>query len=134
MTSHDAKRLTFPPHGIGDCRVRPKRLRAGSRAASASLPATTAMVDVARSCLNKLITGNEIWTGRFMTKRVTGADGELTKVIRLNAPHTSFGQAEKLGFAPDMSSQTANVPDHGSSRGKMRSARPLILASVFFSF
>jgi hypothetical protein len=67
------------------------------------------MVDVARSCLNKLITGNEIWTGRFMTKRVTGADGELTKVIRLNAPHTSLGQAEKLGFAPDMGSQTANV-------------------------
>jgi hypothetical protein len=46
----------------------------------------------------------------FMTKRVTGADGEVTKVIGLSAPHTSLGQAEKLGFAPDMDSQTANVP------------------------
>jgi len=50
--------------------------------------------------LNKLITGNEIWTGRFMTKRVTGADGEVTKVIRLNVSRTSLGQAENLALRP----------------------------------
>jgi hypothetical protein len=43
-----------------------------------------------------------------MTKRVADADGAVTTVIRLNSPHTSLGQAEKLGFAPDMGSQTAN--------------------------
>jgi len=36
--------------------------------------------------LNKLITGKEIWAGRSITKRVAGADGKLSKVIRLNAP------------------------------------------------
>jgi hypothetical protein len=48
--------------------------------------------------LNKLITGEAIWAGRSMTKRVAGADGKLSKVIRLNAPHedgrASLGQAE----------------------------------------
>jgi hypothetical protein len=48
--------------------------------------------------LNKLITGEEIWAGRSMTKRVAGADGKLSKVVRLNAPHddgrASLGQAE----------------------------------------
>jgi len=48
--------------------------------------------------LNKLIAGKEIWAGRSMTKRVADADGKLSKVIRLNAPHedgrTSLGQAE----------------------------------------
>ena len=34
--------------------------------------------------LNKLITGHEIWAGRSMTKRVVGADGKFSKVIRLN--------------------------------------------------
>ena len=36
--------------------------------------------------LNKLITGKEIWAGRSITMRVAGADGKLSKVIRLNAP------------------------------------------------
>lgn len=48
--------------------------------------------------LNRLITGKEIWAGRSMTKRVAGADGKLSKVIRINAPHEdgrgSLGQAE----------------------------------------
>jgi hypothetical protein len=48
--------------------------------------------------LTKLITGKEIWAGRSMTKRVAGADGKLTKVIHLNAPHegghASLRQAE----------------------------------------
>jgi hypothetical protein len=48
--------------------------------------------------LTKLITGKEIWAGRSMTKRVKGADGKLSKVIRLNAPHEdgrlSLGQSE----------------------------------------
>src|SRR5215831_16282933 len=48
--------------------------------------------------LNKLIAGKEIWAGRSMTKRVADADGKLSKVIRVNAPHEdgreSLGQAE----------------------------------------
>lgn len=48
--------------------------------------------------LNKLITGKEIWAGRSMTKRLTGADGKLSKVARINAPHedgrASLGQAD----------------------------------------
>ena len=35
-----------------------------------------------------------------MTKRVTGADGEVTKVIRFNIPRTCLGQTEKLGLRP----------------------------------
>ena len=37
--------------------------------------------------LNKLITGKEIWAGRSMTKRFKGADGKLSKVVRINEPH-----------------------------------------------
>jgi hypothetical protein len=37
--------------------------------------------------LNKLITSKNIWAGRSITKRVAGADGKLSKVIRLNAKH-----------------------------------------------
>jgi hypothetical protein len=36
--------------------------------------------------LNRLITGREIWAGRSITRRVEGADGKLSKVIRLNEP------------------------------------------------
>ena len=57
--------------------------------------------------LNKLITGLEIWTGRSTTKCVTGADGKLSKVIRLNAPHedgrASGGQAEIARWPHDRS-------------------------------
>ena len=48
--------------------------------------------------LTKLITGKEIWAGRSMTKRVKGADGKLSKVVRINEPHAdgraSLRQAE----------------------------------------
>ena len=48
--------------------------------------------------LNKLITGKEIWAGRSMTKRVKGADGKLSKVVRINEPRAdgraSLRQAE----------------------------------------
>jgi hypothetical protein len=57
--------------------------------------------------LNKLITGKEIWAGRSMTKRVAGADGKLSKVIRLNAPcedgRPSLGQAEIARWPHDES-------------------------------
>jgi hypothetical protein len=48
--------------------------------------------------LHQEITGRGIWAGRSMTKRVQGADGKLSKVIRINEPgpnrEESLGQAE----------------------------------------
>jgi hypothetical protein len=48
--------------------------------------------------LSQLIAGKEIWAGRSMTKRVRGADGKLSKVVRVNAPgpngERSLGQDE----------------------------------------
>jgi hypothetical protein len=48
--------------------------------------------------LTKLITGKNIWAGRSVTKRVEGADGKLSKVVRINEAHAdgraSLGQME----------------------------------------
>jgi len=41
--------------------------------------------------LNKLITSKEIWAGRSMTKRFKGADGKLSKVVRINERHEDLG-------------------------------------------
>jgi hypothetical protein len=58
--------------------------------------------------LNKLITGKEIWAGRSMTKRVAGADGTLSKVVRINEPHED-------GRASLRQSEIARWPHEDSS-------------------
>ena len=48
--------------------------------------------------LHLIITGKTLWAGRSMTKRVLGADGKKSKVIRINEPRAdgteSLGQDE----------------------------------------
>jgi hypothetical protein len=38
--------------------------------------------------LTKIIKGRDIWAGRSMTKRVEGADGKLSTVVRINEPRS----------------------------------------------
>jgi hypothetical protein len=73
------------------------RLALASRAAPSSRTSSQCCRFARAYCADRC-SGKEIWAGRSMTKRVVGADGKLSKVVRLNAPHAdgreSLGQAE----------------------------------------